>query len=774
MTTGRPCQEDGTFLQELPPTLDKNDQQPHDWKPFEDRLAFDWAYYHYVALQLSASRITEGLNLWSATSFKHGSLTGAPWKMMPPHWMEQVYELNARDVLDVIQDQLATIAFKDQFDSTPYQEFNSNGDRIWSNLMSGHWAFKQADKLSQDRITHGAMFVPIIAGSDKTTVSAATGAHGNGVLPVAFLPIPKVSRSQRKRPEYHCFCRQLFHKCLEVVFKPLRKYMTSPTVMKCPDGLFHRTIFGLGPYIADYPEQVWVTGIVSCWCAKTLWDTFGIYEDVMLQPFTYNFPHANIHELISPDLLHQVIKGIFKDHLIAWVRVYLEHVHSKARSLEIMGDIDRWIGVVPQFPGLWQFPDGRDFLQWTGNNSKALMKVYLGALAGYLPSVIVHCISTFMDACYITCWNAISSLVLERFQECVAKYHELHDVFLTTGTLKTVSLPRQHALSHYHFSIQLFGSPNGLCSSITESKHRVSVKDNWYRSNHNNALPQMTKSLLWWETLAALHCYFTSLGMLKGTTAAYMAGVTDGEDSQEDLTPPDSGRSASGPDKDGIAVDEAGYPHNLQDLADFIQQPGLPFTLQQFLFLFDNPNSAIAPDTHSDLPEFYGHVHVHHLALATFFASSDLCGVGGIHQEQIRSTPSWYNNPCCDMVYVVLDDSLPGLEGMVISRVQLFFSFTYRRVNHCCTFVNWFVHEDDEPDLDTRMWVVSLEKQNGKPTTQVIDIKTIARATHLLPVFGSDLVPIDVQYHNSLDRYQSFFINKFADHHSHELLTDNY
>ena len=55
------------------------------------------------------------------------------------------------------------------------------------------------------------MFVPVIAGSDKTTVSVATGhqeyhpvyaspgiisntarrGHGNGVLPIAFLPIPK-------------------------------------------------------------------------------------------------------------------------------------------------------------------------------------------------------------------------------------------------------------------------------------------------------------------------------------------------------------------------------------------------------------------------------------------------------------------------------------------------------------------------------------------------------------------------------------------------------
>ena len=38
--------------------------------------------------------------------------------------------------------------------------------------------------------------------------------------------------------------------------------------MKCPDGHFRRVVFGLGPYIADYPEQVWLTGIVSNWCPK--------------------------------------------------------------------------------------------------------------------------------------------------------------------------------------------------------------------------------------------------------------------------------------------------------------------------------------------------------------------------------------------------------------------------------------------------------------------------------------------------------------------------
>jgi hypothetical protein len=65
--------------------------------------------------------------------------------------------------------------------------------------------------IAEDEATHGAMFVAAIGGSDKTTVSVATGhqeyhpvyvspsvltnparrGHGNAVLPAAFLPIPK-------------------------------------------------------------------------------------------------------------------------------------------------------------------------------------------------------------------------------------------------------------------------------------------------------------------------------------------------------------------------------------------------------------------------------------------------------------------------------------------------------------------------------------------------------------------------------------------------------
>lgn len=60
----------------------------------------------------------------------------------------------------------------------------------------------------------------------------------------------------------------------------------------------------------------------------------------MFQPFTHGFPRADIHELLTPDLLHQVIKGTFKDHFVMWINTYLVDTHGEARGNEIIADID--------------------------------------------------------------------------------------------------------------------------------------------------------------------------------------------------------------------------------------------------------------------------------------------------------------------------------------------------------------------------------------------------------------------------------------------------
>lgn len=44
--------------------------------------------------------------------------------------------------------------------------------------------------------------------------------------------------------------------------------MKQPEIVRCADGHFRKVIWGLGPYIADYPEQVLLACIVTNWCPR--------------------------------------------------------------------------------------------------------------------------------------------------------------------------------------------------------------------------------------------------------------------------------------------------------------------------------------------------------------------------------------------------------------------------------------------------------------------------------------------------------------------------
>ena len=71
-----------------------------------------------------------------------------------------------------------------------------------------------------------------------------------------------------KTIQYQVFACQMYHASLVHVFSPLKPGMTTPKVVKCPDGHLWHVVYGLGPYIADYPEHVWLAAIVQGWCPK--------------------------------------------------------------------------------------------------------------------------------------------------------------------------------------------------------------------------------------------------------------------------------------------------------------------------------------------------------------------------------------------------------------------------------------------------------------------------------------------------------------------------
>jgi hypothetical protein len=57
------------------------------------------------------------------------------------------------------------------------------------------------------------------------------------------------------------------------------------------------------------------------------------------------------------------------------------------------------------------------------------------------------------------------------------------------------SFEYQTCKHYFHYAMKFFGSPNGLCSSITESKHIKAVKEPWHRSSQFEALIQMLQTI---------------------------------------------------------------------------------------------------------------------------------------------------------------------------------------------------------------------------------------------------------------------------------------
>lgn len=66
------------------------------------------------------------------------------------------------------------------------------------------------------------------------------------------------------------------------MLESLRDRETRAEVACCPDKHYRRLIWGIGPYIADYPEQVLLACIVMNWCARYVTMLFCIVTEFTL------------------------------------------------------------------------------------------------------------------------------------------------------------------------------------------------------------------------------------------------------------------------------------------------------------------------------------------------------------------------------------------------------------------------------------------------------------------------------------------------------------
>lgn len=213
-------------------------------------------------------------------------------------------------------------------------------------------------------------------------------------------------------------------------------------------------------------------------------------------------------------------------------------------------------------------------------------------------------------------------------------------------------------------------------------------------------------------------------------------------------------------------------PRNLDTLGSLLGLANLPNLAAVFVYNQIHPSTPM--NAHDIAPREYqicSKVYVYPSAVATYYAPSDLSGRSGMHREHIRSSRSWRSGPPrFDCVFVERDPQRPGFQGLLAARIRLLLAFEFRGKRYPCALVEWYTTHGDSPDDVTGLWVVTPDfNEDGTRACEVIHVDCIIRGAHLIGVYGTQYLPSGFHPSHALDAFSAFYINKYADHHSHEI-----
>jgi hypothetical protein len=214
-------------------------------------------------------------------------------------------------------------------------------------------------------------------------------------------------------------------------------------------------------------------------------------------------------------------------------------------------------------------------------------------------------------------------------------------------------------------------------------------------------------------------------------------------------------------------------PRTAPELGIHLNIPNLRDRISRFLYEQENPDLDIPLDDVplAACPQFDGNIRVFPSAVSIYYAPSDKSGIRGMFRERIRAVQSWRKGPArYDCVFVERDPDLPGFRALYVARVHAFLSITHNKVKYPCALVSWFSTIGDSPCPDTGMWMVEPDfDQTGNRAMSIIHIDSILRSAHLMGICGSQFIPHHLTFNHTLDAFRAFYVNKYIDHHAHEI-----